>query len=81
MRGVFTFCTLAGTILFPWPLTVVLVLGMAFLEPLLPLAAGIIFDSLYFTSPAQTLPIATLYGAGISFFACVVHSRLRKGAR
>lgn len=80
MRGVFTFCTLVAAVIFPWPLTALLVLSMTSLEPLLPLAAGIIYDSLYFTPHTYAFPLATVYGAGVALFASVVHSRLRKGS-
>lgn len=77
MRGVATFLALTSVVLFPWPLTVILAVVSAFVEPLLPLAVGIFVDTLYYTPQAHTLPIFTLSGALVTIVAFVVRSRLR----
>jgi len=74
--AVFTFVSL---LFFPWPFSAVLALVSLLFIPLLPLAAGIVADSLFYTPNIGALPLFTLYGAiatGIAFF---VRSRLSAG--
>jgi hypothetical protein len=78
IRGLLTFFTLASTILFPWPFTVFLALISTPFEPLVPLAAGLFADTLYFSSPA-TLPVFTLCGALATALAFFVRSQLKTG--
>jgi len=80
MRGIFVFFTLASVIVFPWPFTALLALAMSFSEPLVPLAAGIFADTLYYIPHSQTLPFFTLYGAIVAIIATLVRSRLRTGS-
>ena len=47
MRGILTSLTFISTVLFPWPLTVLLALAISLFEPLVPLAAGLFADTLY----------------------------------
>ncbi len=79
MRGAFTLATLASVIFFPWPLTAVLMLVSSLVEPLVPLAAGIFTDTLYYTPKAGVLPFFTLFGALVTVVALLVRSRLRTG--
>jgi hypothetical protein len=77
MRPVGTLATLLSVLWFPWQLTAFLALGMAFFEPLVPFAAGLFADTLYYMPHAGSFPIFTLAGAlvtGVSFF---VRSRLK----
>ncbi|MBU6388501.1 hypothetical protein KGQ72_01320 [Patescibacteria group bacterium] len=78
MRGIFTFFTLASVIYFPWLLTALLALAVSSVEPLIPLAAGLFADTLYYT-PQAGVPLFTLFGAGFSALALLVRSRLLAG--
>ena len=64
MRGILTLLTFISTVLFPWPLTVLLALAVSLFEPLVPLAAGLFADTLYYAPQSGTAPIFTLRGAG-----------------
>lgn len=77
MRGVYTFLTFVSAALFPWPLTAFLALALSFSEPLLPLAAGLFVDVLYYAPHAQALPLFTLSGALATVSAFLVRSRLK----
>lgn len=77
MRGILTFFTLTSVIFFPWPFAAALAVVSVFAEPLMPLAAGIFADTLYYTSHANTLPLFTLYGAAMTVIAFIVRGRLR----
>lgn len=79
MRGLLTLSTFVSVVLFPWPLTVLLALASALLEPLVPLAAGLFADTLYYTPQTGILPLFTLYGAAFSAAAFFVRSRLVTG--
>ncbi len=79
IRGALTLVALASVIFFPWPLTAVLMLVSSSLEPLVPLAAGIFADTLYYTPKAGVLPFFTLFGALTTVVALLVRSRLRTG--
>lgn len=77
MRGTLMFLTLTSTILFPWPFAATLAVVGAFAEPLVPFAAGIFADTLYYTPHANALPLFTLYGAVVTIVTLIVRSRLR----
>ncbi len=79
IRGIVTVATFISTVLFPWPVATVLALGGALLEPLLPLAAGIFVDTLYYVPHAGALPIFSLFGALVTILAFFVRSRLAIG--
>lgn len=77
MKGICTVLCFVSTLLFPWPLTALLALGTALLEPLVPLALGLFADTLYYAPQAGAVPLFTLWGAlatGIAFF---VRDRLK----
>jgi hypothetical protein len=78
MRGVFTLLAFASTILFPWLCTVLLTLGLAVFEPLLPLAIGLFADTLYY-APQAGLPLFTLYGLLATVLVFLVRTRLKTG--
>jgi hypothetical protein len=69
--------TFISAVLFPWPLTACLAVGIASVEPLIPLAVGIFADTLYFSHQGAALPMATLYGALVTALAFFVRSRLK----
>jgi len=68
---------LVSALVFPWQATVVLALGAAFFEPLMPLATGLLLDVLYYVPQTTLWPRFTLFGALVSVVALVVRSRLR----
>lgn len=69
--------TFVSTVLFPWPLTACLALALAPFEPLIPLAVGIVMDTLYYSHTAASFPHATLYGTLASAVAFFVRNRLK----
>lgn len=79
MRGIFTFLTFISTVLSPWPLTVLLALAVSLFEPLVPLAAGLFADTLYYAPQSGIVPVFTLYGALATAAALFVRSRLKTG--
>ncbi len=78
IRGLLTLLTLSSVVFFPWQGTVILAIAASFVEPLVPLVAGIFADTLYYTPQAQTyaLPIFSLYGAACAAIAFVVRSQV-----
>ena len=79
MRGTLTLVTFISTILFPWPLTVILALVAAMFEPLIPLSIGLFADTLYYAPLSGALPVFTFYGALVTVTAFLVRSRLKTG--
>jgi hypothetical protein len=79
-RGILAISTLACAILFPWQFTALLALATSFLEPLVPLAAGLCIDMLYYAPRAELVPIFTMCGAALTVFALFVRSRLSTGS-
>lgn len=79
MRGLLTTATFISIVLFPWPLSVLLTLFSACLEPLVPLAAGLFADTLYYVPHEGIWPLYTLLGAGTTIAAFFVRSRLSTG--
>lgn len=80
MRAAGTLLTFVSAIVFPWPLTAFLTLGMALYEPLLPLATGLFADTLYYTPQGGALPLYTIFGAVATIVAFFVRSRLKAGS-
>jgi len=80
MRGSVTFLVFISTMVFPWPLTVLLVLAASSIEPLIPFAAGLFADTLYYVPHDAALPLWSIGGGVVSLIASVVHSRLRTGS-
>jgi hypothetical protein len=76
MRGVLALSTFVSAILFPWPLTALLALVASVSEPLIPLAAGLFVDTLYYAPHAGMWPLFTLCGVAATAIAFFVHSRL-----
>lgn len=77
MRGILTLTTLISVVLFPWPLAVLLAIAASFLEPLVPLAAGIFADTLYYAPQAEMLPVFTLWGVAVTIAAFLVRGWLK----
>lgn len=78
-RALLIIGTLVSTILFPWPLAALLAFFSSLYLPLLPLATGIFFDTLYYTPQAGFWPLGTLCGALVTILAFSVRSRLNAG--
>ena len=72
--------TLLSVFFFPWPVTMLVALGVSVFEPLVPLAAGLLVDVLYFQVHGFSLPVFTLLGAGLSIAAWLVRGRLKTGS-
>lgn len=80
MRAAIFICApFLSLLFFPWPAAVVLSLIAAWYEPLIPFAAGIFADALYYTAHGARLPWFTLGGALVSVMAVFVRSRLKAG--
>ena len=77
MRKIAAVLICFSVVLFPWPLTTCLALGMALLEPFVPLIVGLLFDIFYYVPHEGTMPLATLYGALATALALFVRSRLK----
>lgn len=76
-NGILTIATFVSVLFFPWPLSALLALIASCFEPLVPLAAGLFADTLYYAPSAGALPTFTLYGLVVSIVAALVRSRLR----
>lgn len=62
---------LASVVFFPWPLALVASAVATFASPFVPLAAGVLADTLYLAPHAYGVPLGTLTGgvlALIGFF-------------
>ena len=77
MRYALTALSLLSAIFFPWPATVLIVLLTSLSEPLVPLAAGLFIDTLYYNGGGHHLPLFTLCGALVTLVALYMRSRLR----
>ena len=77
LGGILTVFSFISVLFFPWPLTTLLVLASSLSVPLLPLAAGIFADTLYYSSQTTVIPLFTLFGALATVAAFFVRSRLR----
>lgn len=77
IRPTFTVLAFISVILFPWPLTVILVLGSSFFIPLLPLAIGIFADTMYYSASVFSFPLFTVLGVVVTGIVFLVRSRLQ----
>ena len=77
MRRVLVLGAFLSALWFPWPLTVCVAIGVSLLEPLVPLAIGLLLDILYFVPPVSVFPHFTVWGAAVTMIAFFVHSRLK----
>lgn len=75
-RGLLTISTFISVIFFPWPFSALLAIGTSLMEPLVPLAAGIFADTLYYSSHTAKFPVFALYGLAATLLAFFVRSRL-----
>ncbi len=79
MRGALTILAFVSVVLFPWPLAALLALVGGLAEPLLPLAAGIFADTLYYAPASAALPWLALGGALATAAAYLVREKLAAG--
>lgn len=79
IRGILTFSTFASILFFPWLLSVTLATLTAFFEPLVPLAAGLFADAVYYVPGAAHFPYAAIGGGAITLLAFFVRHRLVTG--
>lgn len=77
IRRLGTIGTCISVVLFPWPLTAFLAVGMSPFEPLVPAAAGLLADTLYYAPAGGSWPHYTFFGVLVSVVAFFVRSRLR----
>ncbi len=80
MRSLASFAALVSVVFFPWQLTVLLALLVAFIEPLVPLVVGIGMDLLYYAPHANLWPHWSLGGLGVTLIVFFVRSRLQTGS-
>ena len=83
MRKIGTLLTFLSVMFFPWPLTAGIALGVAAYEPLVPFAAGLFADTLYYIPhyiPHDgSLPLFTIFGALVTAAVFFVRSQLKAG--
>lgn len=79
IRGTLTLFVFVSVIFFPWPLAAALAVILALFVPLVPLAAGLFCDTLYYTPAAGSWPLATLLGAVLTLAAFIVRNTLDTG--
>lgn len=75
-----TVLALVSAVLFPWPLTVCLALGVSLVEPLVPFVVGLFLDTLYFMPHGRAVPLFSIIGALVTAGAFFVQSRLKTGS-
>lgn len=78
MRGLSILATFLCLFLFPWPVAFIGAVLFSLLEPLLPLAVGILAEALFY-APGQGLPFYALGGLLATLAAYFVQSRLKAG--
>ena len=77
MRKAGTLGTFLSALFFPWPLTAVFAIGVAFFEPWAPFAVGLFADTLYYVPHGSSMPLFTLAGALVTALSFFVRSRLK----
>ena len=75
-----TLSTLVSVAFLPWPFAALLALSGSVIEPLLPLSAGLLADTLYYVPRGSELPLFTIFGAVATALAFLVRSRLSAGS-
>lgn len=76
ITGILTVLTFVSILFFPWPLSILLALAASVSEPLVPLAAGIFFEVLYYTPATHALPLFALGGALATLLLYLLRNRL-----
>ena len=75
-RGLLVVAAFVSIVFFPWPFAALLALVASVSIPLLPLAAGLFADTLYYAPHAGAVPLFTLCGAALTVAAFFVRSWL-----
>lgn len=78
-RGAVAVFVLISAFIFPWIYTAGIAFVTALWIPLLPLAAGILLDILYYAPHAHWFPLGTVLGALVTLVAHFVRTRLKAG--
>ena len=78
-RAVLTITTFLSVVFFPWKFTAILAVAASLKEPLVPLAAGILTDVLYYTPQVHAVPLFTIYGAIFTSIAFALRTWTRTG--
>lgn len=73
LRALLGLLALLSIFLFPWPLTIAVVLFASFFMPPVSLIAGILSDTLYLAPHAAAFPYATILGIIGFLIALGVH--------
>lgn len=76
IQGITTVATFLAIIFLPWPIAALIALIGSLKEPLLPLAAGLTADVLYFVPQEGALPLFSILGAVATIVAFFARSRL-----
>ena len=79
IRAAGTCIAFVSAIVFPWPLTACLALGMAIVEPWVPFSVGLFVDTLYYLPHGSAVPVFTIAGALVTAFSFFVRGRLNAG--
>ena len=66
-----------SVVFFPWPLSAMLALGIAVVEPLTPLIVGVLADTLYYVPQAGSVPLYTILGVLVTLVAYLVRNQLK----
>lgn len=68
---------LVSSLYLPWQCTAVLAIVAGMWDPIVPLAAGILIDTLYAVPTAHVYPLASLAGAAATALLFLVRRQLR----
>ncbi len=69
--------TLGSLLMLPWTFTVFLALLAVIVEPLVPLAVGLLADALYYTPGVHAAPLYTILGLLVTPIAFLVHRSIK----
>ncbi len=76
IRALYTVFAFLSPLFAPWPMAAGLALIGAAKEPWLPLAVGVLLDTLYYARGADSLPLYTLIGLIATIVAYLLRSYL-----
>jgi hypothetical protein len=76
MRALGTILTFIFALWLPWQCAAVLAISVSLFEPLVPLAAGIFMDCLYY-APGSGLPLFCIGGLTATILSYLVRSQLK----
>lgn len=73
MRSMAVILALIALFVFPWQVSLLAILGAALFVPAAGIALGVIADLVYFMPGAAFMPYFSLFGAGATIVALLVH--------